>query len=277
MPSAVVSNVKGEKRVRLLEMELRRRQNAIDDLTERNAILEQRLVSRKQSEAMSRQPTSPTLPISPTLPTSLVRGPQQIQQTGPSQTYPNRPDVAPAPAGAAQALAPAQASPIQQTLAPTQTLPPHLTKTSVADSAKAEEGAQTSEQRLYSKVLESYRVHKDVELQKAVQILLKTYPESVYADNALYLAGLLAFESNNLAYSSVFMDRVLREYPNGNKTVAALFAKAMIAKRSRNFAEAKALLLSIRKLYPGSPEAMRAGTEEKLIELSSDASKNREG
>jgi TolA-binding protein len=248
--SAVVNNAKSEKRVRALEMELRKRQNFIDEFKERNAILEQKLVNKKSSEALSRESVAVMAPIAPIAAIATTAETREPQQQLPQQT----------------------------TLrAPPQVLPPRLSRTGAEDAANAGEVVQTSEQRLYSKVLESYRVHRDLDLQKAVQILLKTYPDSVYADNALYLAGLLAFESNNLAHSSLYMDRVLREYPNGNKMVSALFAKAMIAKRNRNFVEAKALLESIRKLYPGSPEAMRAGTEEKLIELSSDTRKNWEG
>lgn len=146
-------------------------------------------------------------------------------------------------------------------------LPPRIASPNV--EPKAESVVSTGEQRLYSKVLETYRAHQNEDLQKALQILLKTYPDSVYADNALYLAGLLAFESNDAVRAAHFMDRVIREYPKGNKMVSALFARAMIDKRLGKIGLAKQMLQSIQKSYPGSPEAHRSATEMKLIEMAS--------
>jgi len=240
-----------DTKIRQMERELKKRQVVIDELKERNLILESRLGVVRKAEA--------TRAAAPAV------QPQQQQQQ--SQAAP------PPPQSQAVPLTPANRA---------TSLPPHLSSPkTVTDQpsaeAKPEEILQTGEQRLYSKVLESYRVHNKDELQKAVQILLKTYPDSIYADNALYLSGLLALESNDLARSSAFMDRVLREYPKGNKAVSALFAKAMIEKRGRNFKEAKTLLETIRKHYPGSPEALRVGIEEKLIEIASASGKKGEG
>lgn len=261
-------NSAAEAKIRQLERELKKRQVALDELKERNLVLESRLGALKKADGSSRDVTREIGPNAS--PVQTVQPPQQ------SQTAPQ----------------------LQQAQPPT-TLPPRVTPVASAASASAvkvktvtetavaavkddgtqqpQEILQTGEQRLYSKVLESYRVHNKDELQKAVQILLKTYPDSIYADNGLYLAGLLAFESNDLVRSSAFMDRVIREYPKGNKTVSALFAKAMIFKRGRNFKEAKTLLELIRKNYPGSPEALRVGIEEKLIEMAAVPGKKGEG
>jgi TolA-binding protein len=162
-------------------------------------------------------------------------------------------------------------------------LPPYLAKSSTVNPAKADgavaappqQDVQTSEQRLYSKVLESYRRHSVAETTKSVQLLLKTYPDSVYADNALYLAGLLSFEKGDLARAAEFMERVLREYPRGNKVVSALFAKAMIQKNQGRWLDARNILRGVRQHYPGSPEAARAVLELKFIDIS--ANKKREG
>lgn len=246
-------------RIRMLERELRKRQVANDDLRERNLVLEQRLAVKRGA--------APSM-LENQRPVGVGQQQQQLTQQA-SQQVSQR--AMPEP------VAPplSHYAPQQLTQQASQQVP-QTTPSQVAQHVP-EELPQTGEQRLYSKVLESYRIHNGAELQKAVKILLKTYPDSVYADNALYLAGLLALEANDLARSGAFMDRVLREYPKGNKVVSALFAKAMIEKRGRNYGKAKSLLQTIRKLYPGSPEALRVGMEEKIIDMAAAPAKAREG
>jgi len=125
----------------------------------------------------------------------------------------------------------------------------------------------TGDQMLYSKILQSYRKRHLSELEKSLALLMKTYPDSVYADNALYICGQLAYELGDYKLAAQYMDRVLRQYPKGNKAVSALFAKAVIEKKQSRFEEAKRLLERLKEQYPGSPEAMRVATELKLIEM----------
>lgn len=129
--------------------------------------------------------------------------------------------------------------------------------------------AKTGEHYLYSKILETYRSRNALELQKTLGLLLKTYPESVFADNAIYMSGLLAFESGDYASASKAFDKLLKDYPRSNKAVAALFAMASIEKRTGRVLDAKRAFLQLRDLYPGSPEAARVSVELKLLESAS--------
>lgn len=183
-----------EERIQVLERELRRRQLEIQDLKDRNAVLEARL---RRGE--------PT--------------PEAIETP--------------------------------QKEAPTRAANPE----------------PTGEQMLYSKILQTYRKRNLSEMEKSLALLMKTYPDSVYADNALYLCGQLAFELGNHQLAGQYMDRVLRDYPKGNKAVSALFAKAIIEKKLARFDQAKRLLEQLRDQYPGSPESMRVATELKLIDM----------
>lgn len=133
--------------------------------------------------------------------------------------------------------------------------------------AKMSASEPTGDQMLYSKILQTYRKRNLSEMEKSLALLMKTYPESVYADNALYLCGQLAYEQGDYQLAGQYMDRVLRLYPKGNKSVSALFAKAIIEKKQSRFGQAKRLLEQLRDQYPGSPEAMRVATELKLIEM----------
>jgi TolA-binding protein len=143
-------------------------------------------------------------------------------------------------------------------------VPVGLAPTPIAVSSE-----KTGEHYLYSKVLETYRMKKTEEMQKSIELLLKSYPESVFADNAIYLAGLLAFEGGDLTSALKQFDKLLRDYPRSNKAVAALYAKASIEKRSGRISDAKRGFLQVRDLYPGSPEAARVSVELKLLESAS--------
>jgi len=186
-----------EERIRVLEHELRRKQAEIQDLKERNSVLEARL-RRGESDPVD----------------------SETKEAAPQKETPSR----------ASSLEP------------------------------------TGEQMLYSKILQTYRKRNLGEMEKSLALLLKTYPDSVYADNALYLCGQLAFELGNYKLARQYMDRVLREYPKGNKAVSALYAKAMIEKRLSRLDQAQRLLEQLRDQYPGSPESARVATELKLIE-----------
>lgn len=195
------------ERVRALEQELRRRQVEIQDLKERNLVLEKRL------SGGGVPPPSP-------LTQSVVA-------------------VAPKPV-----------------VAPPSEVPPSPPE-------------PTGDQLLYSKILQTYRKKNLAEMEKSLNLLMKSYPESIYADNALYLGGQLAYELGNFALARQYMDRVLRLYPKGNKAVSAMFAKAMVEKRMARPQEAKRILESLRTMFPGSPESLRVATELKLIDVMS--------
>jgi TolA-binding protein len=124
---------------------------------------------------------------------------------------------------------------------------------------------QTGEHFLYSKILESYRTQDSASLQKTLQLLLKTYADSVFADNAMYLAGLLSIEQNDLPRARYYFDRLVKQFPHGNKVVAALFATAVVEKKSRNFARSRIFFERVARLFPGSPEAGRVQVELKLL------------
>ena len=124
---------------------------------------------------------------------------------------------------------------------------------------------ETGEHFLYSKILDTYRTRSTEALQKTLQMLLKTYPDSIFADNGLYLAGLLAFEAGKLGQAKFYMDQLVRDYPTGNKVVSALFMEAMIEKQSKNFGRAKLMFERVAKLFPGSPEAAKVNSEIKSL------------
>jgi len=280
-----------EARYRRLERELQRRQAQLDDAKERNFVLESKTpMSRKAGVPQSVRVMSAPIPFEPSAALERMSNPEDEIESGVESStkevsldlsgkaaikpqivqYNIRPEARKTARVIPVKLPPYIAQGNDMNLAAPQTIP-----LIPAVQPAIQQDTQTSEQRLYSKVLESYRRHSVAETAKSLQLLLKTYPDSIYADNALYLGGLLSFEKGDLARAGEFMERVLREYPRGNKVVSALFAKAMIQKSQGRTFDARNILRGVRQHYPGSPEAARAVLELKFIEIS--ANKKREG
>lgn len=130
---------------------------------------------------------------------------------------------------------------------------------------KPRRGTETGESLLYGKVMSSYKRRDPEQLRSAVRLFLKSYPKSVYADNALYLEGLSAVEAKDWPNAQKSLGKLLRLYPDGNKAVSALFARAFVLRSQGDFSGARSHLTKVIRDYPGSPEAARAALEQSLI------------
>ena len=124
-----------------------------------------------------------------------------------------------------------------------------------------DDGAATSEQYLYSKVLESFRTRDLASFKKSQSLLLKSCPDSPFADNVAQLEGELALAAGDGAQALRLFDLALARYPSGNKASAILLGRARaLEKLNRTRQSADALRL-LRQRFPGSPEALRADAE----------------
>ena len=121
------------------------------------------------------------------------------------------------------------------------------------------------EHLLYSKVIESYRQGDSLLLNKAVRLFLKTYPQSVHADNSLYLNGLLALSKENYKRASKNFSLLQKYYPNGNKIPSAMVGKGIALRKLGKKEKAKQIFEKIRKKYPGSPEYFQSEFQLKIL------------
>lgn len=117
----------------------------------------------------------------------------------------------------------------------------------------------------YAKVIQTYRKERLGETRLAVETLLKFYPRSVYADNALYLLGILQMKKGQTGQAIKSFDQVIREYQKSNKRASAMFAKSVAYKRLNLNKTAVKYLKMVMKNYPGSVESQRAWVELRLI------------
>lgn len=118
---------------------------------------------------------------------------------------------------------------------------------------------------LYSELVAFYQSNDQRKFKHRLNTLLSQFPQSQFADNALYLAGRQSMENHNYPEAIKYFQKVIKDYPNSNRVVSAQFAKAMTYKKMNLSAQSKNVLRDIQKKYPGSPESYRAESEMKLV------------
>lgn len=125
--------------------------------------------------------------------------------------------------------------------------------------------SKVDEKTLYSELVSAYRGNDEIGFKSRLQTFITRFPQSAYADNALYLAGRMAFSNHNYAEAIKYYQKVATQYPRSNKVVAAQFAKAAAYKKMNLQPQAKSVFQDIRKKFPGSPEAFRAENELRML------------
>lgn len=121
------------------------------------------------------------------------------------------------------------------------------------------------DQGIYSEVVAHYQTRDVRGLKFYLEALIKRFPTSPYADNALYLGGQLALETKNYPDALRHFQKLTQFYPLSNRMVAAQFSKGIAYKKMNLEPQARKVFFELRKKYPGSPESFRAETELKLI------------
>lgn len=125
--------------------------------------------------------------------------------------------------------------------------------------------SKESDMKLYAEMVSAYDADDEIAFKSRLQSILSRFPNSSYADNALYLAGKLAVNHSNYPEAIRFFGRVEKEYPKSDKVTAATFAKGMTYKKMNLGEYAKRSLLEVKSRYPGSPESFRANAELKML------------
>lgn len=125
--------------------------------------------------------------------------------------------------------------------------------------------SKENDMALYAEMVGASERNDEIAFKSRLQSLLTRFPQSAYADNALYLAGRRASENGNYAQAIKYFSRLEKEYPKSSKVTAAKFAKAMTYKKMNLPEYAVRSLKEVRARYPGSPESFRADSELKII------------
>lgn len=122
-----------------------------------------------------------------------------------------------------------------------------------------------SDRELYGELVGSYDRNNEIAFFSRLQSFQEKHAKSPLADDALYLAGLMSLSNKNYGPALRYFNQVLKQHPNSNKAASALFAKGATLKKMNLNDESRRTFAKVRQAYPGSPEALRAETELKLL------------
>ena len=140
---------------------------------------------------------------------------------------------------------------------PMQGLTPHKEKAATAiPSAK--------EQKIYEELVQAFERNDELSFQSRFQAMMMDHAKSVYADEVLYLAGMMAFSNKLYGRALKYFNQVLTEYPRSNRSRAALYAKAATYRKMNLQTQSTSVFEQVQKRFPGSPEAHRAALDLKV-------------
>ncbi len=124
-----------------------------------------------------------------------------------------------------------------------------------------------TEESLYSEVIRAYQMRQIDAVDHYADAFLEKYPQSVFADKAIYLKGQIHLILGFPAEALREFERVISDYPTGNKYVSALFGKGVCYRKLQLYPYAEKVLDDIKENYPGSPEFYKTELERKLLKV----------
>lgn len=127
--------------------------------------------------------------------------------------------------------------------------------------------SESLEQRLYVKVLSSYQAHQLKELNRATELLCKTFPNSIFADRAIFLSARLKAEKADYKAALIDLKKIELNYPDGSKVVSAKFLESQIYQKMGQTRKSELQFKELQKQYPGSVESLRADYELKIMSM----------
>jgi TolA-binding protein len=125
--------------------------------------------------------------------------------------------------------------------------------------------SKENDMTLYAEMVSAYEKNDEIGFKSRLQSMVTRFPQSVYADNALFLAGRMAVDHNDYAQAVKYFSLIEKKYGKSNKAAAATFAKGMTYKKMNLPEYASRSLKEVRSRFPGSPESFRADAELKII------------
>jgi tol-pal system protein YbgF len=122
-------------------------------------------------------------------------------------------------------------------------------------------GVSVQPDQLYSQVYNDYLMGNYDLAIAGFQDFLRNYPNSEYADNALYYLGVCYLEQSRFEPAVQSFDQVINLYPKGDKTPVAYFKKAVAYQQLQRIDDVVEALRKLIELFPDAPEAKLAEQE----------------
>jgi tol-pal system protein YbgF len=125
------------------------------------------------------------------------------------------------------------------------------------DSAKPEGAANASADQMYEASLAQLRRGSTSTARIGLREMLKTYPTSSHAGDALYFIGQ-SYSTENPDSAEAYYGQVVDGYPTSVRAPSALYNLGLLAERRKDTAKAKDAYQRVVQKYPQSDEAALA-------------------
>ncbi len=122
-----------------------------------------------------------------------------------------------------------------------------------------------TEKEAYAELLAAEQKQDLPSARGLVELFRRKFATSIFADDALYVLGVMELKQNNFGPAVRVFNEVLTRYPLSQRASASLFAKGVAFKKMNLPQFAKPNFELVKKKFAGSPEAFKAGAELKLI------------
>jgi tol-pal system protein YbgF len=125
------------------------------------------------------------------------------------------------------------------------------------DSAQPQGGSNASADQMYEASLAQLRRGSTSTARIGLREMLKTYPTSSHAGDALYFIGQ-SYSTENPDSAAVYYGQVVDGYPTSVRAPSALYNLGLLAERRKDTAKAKDAYQRVVQKYPQSDEAALA-------------------
>ena len=125
------------------------------------------------------------------------------------------------------------------------------------DSARPESTASASADQMYEASLAQLRRGSTSTARIGLREMLRAYPTSARAPDALYFIGQ-SFAAENPDSAAAYYTQVVDKYPTSTRAASALYNLGLLAERRKDNAKAKDAYQRVVQKYPQSDEAALA-------------------
>ena len=132
-----------------------------------------------------------------------------------------------------------------------------MSSTTPVDTAAAPSQASASADQMYEASLAQLRRGSSSTARQGLREMLRTYPTSERAGDALYFIGQ-SFAAENPDSAAVYYEQVVQKHPSSSRAPSALYNLGLVAERRKETRKAREAFQRVVQKYPQSDEAALA-------------------
>ncbi|HET6778713.1 MAG TPA: tetratricopeptide repeat protein, partial [Gemmatimonadales bacterium] len=132
-----------------------------------------------------------------------------------------------------------------------------ISSTAPRDTVAAPSQAAASADQMYEASLAQLRRGSTSTARQGLREMLRTYPTSERAGDALYFIGQ-SFAAENPDSAAFYYDQVVQKHPSSSRAASALYNLGLVAERRKDTRKAREAFQRVVQKYPQSDEAALA-------------------